>query len=61
MPVNIEIGCDGTYHISSNGKMVRAETLAAVHKSIDHHYRGYVKDGSKHSDGLVKGCPFCEG
>ena len=56
MPVRIEMGCDGLFHVSSDGHVVRVKTLDKVHKAIDHHYHDY----RKHDIGKVKGCPFCE-
>jgi hypothetical protein len=60
MPIKIELGCDGLFHVSNYDDVVLVKDLDAVHKAIDHHYRDYCKDGHKHFNGQVKGCPLCE-
>lgn len=68
MPLTIEIGCDGKFHVTSDNDIrnrgspvtVKAKDLAAVHLAVDHHYRDYMKGDPGHEAGAVEGCPFCK-
>lgn len=67
MPISIEIGCDGKFHVTSDNVTkchgsvtVRVKDLAAVHLAVDHHYRDYMKGDPGHEAGAVDGCPFCK-
>lgn len=67
MPLNIEMGCDGKFHVTSDNDTrshgsvtVRTDGLDAVHLAVDHHYRNYSKDRDLHKAHEVKGCPFCQ-